>query len=67
MDKLLTEREAADYLRLSTGTMQNMRYAGAGPPHTKLPSGSIRYLAAELEAWINSGRGDADDGLDKTG
>ena len=48
-------REAAAYLRLSTGTLENMRAQRRGPVFIRLGDGkraAIRYRRADLEAWL---------------
>ncbi|MCO7248062.1 helix-turn-helix domain-containing protein [Halomonas sp. Mc5H-6] len=54
--KLLTEREAAEYLGYRPASLRQSRFmgtlAGAKPPkHTKLGRG-VRYDIADLNAWI---------------
>lgn len=55
MSAWLTEKVAADYAGFSPGTFRNWRLYGIGPAFVKLPNGSIRYSAEELERWIRSG------------
>lgn len=55
MREWLTEKEAAARLLMAPGTLRNWRTHGLGPAFTKLPNGSIRYDAAELELWALSG------------
>jgi excisionase family DNA binding protein len=53
----LTTREAADYVRLSKGTLDQMRTDGTGPRFIKLGRkrrGRIFYDTVDLDAWINS-------------
>jgi len=47
---LLTESEAADFLRFSPVTLSRYRYTGDGPAYCKL-GGAIRYYRADLLAW----------------
>lgn len=52
---LLTPREAADVLRLSTITLQKQRAAGTGPAFIKMGAGRrarIRYARADLDAYV---------------
>ena len=44
---LLTESEAADFLRLSPVTLSHYRYTGDGPAYCKL-GGAIRYYRADI-------------------
>jgi len=50
---LLTEREAAPYLSLSTVTLQRLRLTGDGPRFAKLGK-AVRYRRADLDSWIES-------------
>jgi excisionase family DNA binding protein len=50
-ERLLTAREVADMLGVSTETV--LRWTRAGDlPAIRLPGGAIRYRPAELEAWL---------------
>ena len=51
---LLTQREAADVLRLSERTLERMRVQGIGPRFGRLANRSIRYLQQDLDAYIAS-------------
>lgn len=51
----LTEREAAEFLRLAPGTLQNKRLAGTGPVFRR-HGGRVLYLRDELTAWSEAGR-----------
>jgi len=56
----LSTEEAAVYLGVSTGTLENWR-AGEkkeGPEFCK-PAGRVYYRIADLDAWIESGRTNA--------
>jgi len=51
-DKYLTSSEAAEYLKLSTGTLENYRISGNGPPYTqRVPRGRVFYDRGTLDAW----------------
>jgi len=52
---LLTEREAADYARLSVGFFRAARLNGGGPPFLKIGR-SVRYRLADLKTWLESCR-----------
>lgn len=47
---LWTAREAADYLKVSTNTLQNWRCLGQGPAFLKLGK-VVRYRVASVVAW----------------
>ena len=52
---LLTTVEAADLLRLSPRTLEDMRVTGSGPRHFKLGPGKrskVVYRREDLEAWF---------------
>ena len=49
--KLLTQKEAADRLGLSTRFLEVRRYQGGGPPFVRVSSRCVRYRPADLEAW----------------
>lgn len=51
-DELFTEREAAEFLRLSTRTLQRLK--DAGPRKLRLTAHRIAYRRADLLAWINA-------------
>lgn len=49
---LLTTRQAAERLTLSDATLRRFRSIGAGPRYLRLPSGSIRYVSTDIDAWL---------------
>jgi hypothetical protein len=52
---LLTTAEAADCLRLSPRTLEDMRLSGTGPRFFKLGPGKrskVVYRRDDLEAWV---------------
>jgi excisionase family DNA binding protein len=50
-ERLLTAREVAEWLGVSTGAL--LRWTRAGDlPAFKLPGGAIRYRRADVEAWL---------------
>jgi len=53
--ELLTETQAAKRLGLSVKTLQSWRYRRLGPPYIRL-GGAVRYVPADLDAWIEAGR-----------
>jgi len=48
---MLTTREAATYIRLSTSTLNQLRVKGGGPPFIKLGR-RVTYRTAALDAWL---------------
>jgi predicted DNA-binding transcriptional regulator AlpA len=51
MERLLTQTEAAEYLRLSPRSLERWRVEGIGPRYSKLGK-RIVYLARDLEQWV---------------
>lgn len=47
---LWTDRETADFLRLSTQTLANWRWRGCGPPYLKI-NGAVRYDPTVVSEW----------------
>lgn len=52
--ELLTEREAADFARLSIRTLQRLAAVGEGPTRIQLTQRRIAYRRADLMRWIES-------------
>ena len=52
MLRLLTQREAALALLLSTRSMERMRCTGGGPKFVRLSRGRIAYRDIDLQEWI---------------
>jgi predicted DNA-binding transcriptional regulator AlpA len=50
--ELLTERETAELLRMSTRTLQRLAAQHAGPPKLMLTVRRIAYRRADVLAWI---------------
>lgn len=57
---LLTTKEAADYLSMSAGTLENWRIQGKGPDYIKLGAdGSrslVRYRTCDLDDYVSASR-----------
>jgi predicted DNA-binding transcriptional regulator AlpA len=53
--EMMTEREAAAYLKVSAKRLANGRVYGDGPDFVKLGR-SVRYERAALDRWIAKGR-----------
>jgi Helix-turn-helix domain len=53
VDALLTEAEAADFLRLSVRTLQAWRIRIAGPAFVQVGR-AVRYRRRDLIAWIDA-------------
>lgn len=52
----LTIQEAAAYLQVSEGTLNNLRSKGEGPIYSKPKGVGIRYLIADLDMYIQQSR-----------
>ncbi len=53
-NSLINEKDAADYLGLTTRTLQAMRQQGRGPPFIFISSRCIRYRRIDGKAWADS-------------
>lgn len=53
--RLLTVREAAEYVSLSRHTLNGLRVSGGGPSFIKLGS-AVRYDLSDLDKWINGSK-----------
>lgn len=53
-DRLLTTKEAARYLGVSTAFLERDRHEGADIPFVRVGSRAVRYRVAELDLFINS-------------
>ncbi len=51
-ESLLNEREAADFLDVTTRCLQAWRYRGGGPRFVKISSRCIRYRRGDLLDWV---------------
>jgi excisionase family DNA binding protein len=49
---LLTEEEAAEYLRLTPRALQAWRYQGKGPRFVRISRRAIRYRRDDLEEFV---------------
>ncbi len=58
MKRLLRTEEAAEYLALEPGTLENWRYRSEGPPVVRLGK-AVRYDLKDLDAWIEAQKGAA--------
>lgn len=54
LDRLITERDAADFLGYTMRALQNWRVRGGGPLYVKISNRSIRYRRRDLQAWVES-------------
>jgi predicted DNA-binding transcriptional regulator AlpA len=54
VERLLTARDAANLLRLSSSWLAKARMRGDGPPYIKPGTRSVRYAEAALLQWMKS-------------
>lgn len=59
--RLLTPKQAAALLKISTDTLLRWRIQGYGPPSMKLGERFIRFDLAELEAWVAAAKSEDND------
>ena len=52
--ELIPETEAADFLNLTTRSMQGMRQRGGGPPFFRLSARCVKYTRYRLKRWYDS-------------
>ena len=53
-ERLIPERDAADYLGYTSRALQNWRLRGGGPKFVKVSARSVRYRRKDLQVWIES-------------
>jgi predicted DNA-binding transcriptional regulator AlpA len=53
MERLLTAKDAANFLRVSVSWLAKARMRGDGPPYISLGR-SIRYAEAALSGWLKA-------------
>jgi predicted DNA-binding transcriptional regulator AlpA len=54
-DKMLTERELADWLKISVPTLRRWRMEGIGPEFIKCGPSLVRYQLAAVQRWLAEG------------
>lgn len=54
LDRLLSESEAAKFIRYSKRSLQNWRVRGGGPRYVRVSARSVRYRRRDLLAWIEA-------------
>lgn len=53
---VLSERDTAQLLTVSTRTLQRWRLEGGGPAFVKLTGARVGYMRADLDVWLASRR-----------
>ncbi len=56
--RILRTPEAAEYLGLSTSTLEKNRVAGEGPRFIRLGGRAVGYDLRDLDAWLDQQRDD---------
>jgi hypothetical protein len=51
-DELLTPKEVSVVLRVPLGTLSQWRHRGAGPTPIRYETGTVRYRASVVSAWL---------------
>ena len=55
-DRLLSPRQAADFLGLTPRFLEMRRFRGGGPPFIRVSGRCVRYLSSDLRAWVEDRR-----------
>lgn len=53
-DRLINEKEAAEFLGYTVRALQNWRIRGGGPKFVKVSARSVRYRFRDLLTWSES-------------
>ncbi len=53
-DRLINEKEAADFVGYTTRCLQNWRVVGGGPKFVRISSRAIRYRRRDVVDWAES-------------
>ena len=51
-EPLVTQEEVAEYLSVSTRTLEHWRRVNLGPPYVKLGTRAVRYRMSEVGRWL---------------
>ncbi len=54
-DRLLYEKEVAQFLSIKVATLRRWRWRGVGPTYIKL-GGAVRYHPADVRRYVDEGR-----------
>ncbi len=54
--ELLTTKQAAKYLGMSTAFLERDRWAGAKVPFVRIGSRTVRYLKSDLDGYVKERR-----------
>lgn len=61
-EKILSSKEVAELLGLTSAALTQMRYLGRGPNYVRLSNQRIRYRMSDVDAWLQSRRVELGDG-----
>ncbi|MGH7308766.1 MAG: helix-turn-helix transcriptional regulator [Candidatus Rokuibacteriota bacterium] len=62
--ELLSQRQVALRLGISTRTLEGWRARGVGPPFLRLSARAVRYRSVDLEQWLDRRRVADEPGLE---
>ncbi len=51
---LISEKPAADFLDLSTRSLQGFRYRGGGPKFIRISARCVKYRRIDLQQWVEA-------------
>jgi predicted site-specific integrase-resolvase len=54
LQRILTEPEAATWLKIKIYTLRKWRRQGCGPPYSRCGGRLIRYTAEDLADWVGN-------------
>lgn len=55
-NRLATPEEVAEWLQVTTERLRVLRKTGRGPKFTKLDGRTVRYVWADVHAWVLANR-----------
>lgn len=53
-DRLLTSREVGAWVGLTPAALSQLRFKGRGPKFRRLGPKTVRYVASDVQAWIDA-------------
>ena len=53
-NRMLSEKQVADYFSISVTTLRRYRKHGCGPKYHKLTGATVRYHRDDVVEWMNS-------------
>lgn len=53
---IMTTPEAAAYIQVTVGALEQLRHRGCGPIYSKTKGVGVRYMREDLDAYIKAGR-----------